>query len=46
MAGKKKGKFRMVAHHAAQNHRHSKQAGHGGGRKKALIKSRPHKAGG
>jgi hypothetical protein len=35
----RKGKFRMVKHHAAQNHRHSKQGGHGGSKSKALIKT-------
>lgn len=35
----RKGKFRMVKHHASQNHRHPKQAGHGGSKKgKRLIK--------
>lgn len=36
----RKGKFRMVKHHAAQNHRHPKQGGHGGKKgNKHLIKT-------
>lgn len=36
---RKKGKFRMVKHHAAQNHRHPTQKGHGGSKHgKKLIK--------
>ncbi len=36
---RKKGKFRMVKHHAAQNHRSAKQGGHGGGKGKHLLKT-------
>lgn len=35
---RKKGKFRMVKHHASQNHRNKKQSGHGGSKSKHLIK--------
>ena len=36
---RKRGKFRMVKHHAGQNHRNPKQSGHGGGKHKRLIKT-------
>jgi hypothetical protein len=39
-----KGKFRMVKHHAGQNHRNAKQGGHGKGKGKRLIKT-AHKKG-
>jgi len=35
----RRGKVRMVKHHASQNHRNAKQSGHGKGKKKRLIKT-------